>query len=1395
MSTLAMKATLQHPLQVEPMSSAIFTSARCVARSGLRAVTGGLSGLFLILGAGFTMVAHAEDTVCARVKIEIKQELTLERQAFDAEMKINNTTTDGVIENVSVVVKVTEEDGTPVAISDDPNNIGAKFFIRISNKQSISNVDGTGTVNPASTAIIDWLVIPAPGSAGPNPLGKKYLVGATLKYRFGGEDQTLDVSPDVITVKPLPLLTLDYFLTQDVLADEPLTPEIEPVVPFTLGVRIKNNGYTTAKNLKIDSAQPKIIENNQGLLINFMLTGSYVDDAPVQNTLLVNFGDIPANTSKIGRWIMETTLAGKFTEFTARFSHADELGGTLTSILQATNAHLLIRDVRVDLPGRDYVRDFLAQDGDVIRVYESDGQDTLVTDRSGVAQLTASTNAAGNAVYHLVIPPTAGFIYVKLPDPFNGQKALGQIVRSDAKVMLPENVWLSKTRNEQTKQWTYWVNFFDVNTTGIYDAEFQAPPAGNRPPVIQFIPDRVTKEEKQVSFLVEASSPDGKPVTISAAPLPTGAKFTMQAVDPQAPTLVRAVFDWTPLKGTAGSYLIVYAASDGTLSVTRSAAIKVDTASPPPGPGTPTIDSPASGAQVASLMPTLSVLTSANPQDPTVKVQFEVYKDEAMAQLVESALVDKAAAAAGNGAGPVQPTAWQPAANLDDNTAYWWRARAFDGTQTYSSWANGRLFVNLYNDPPDSFNLTSPAPDMEVAELQPVLSWTNAADKDGDVVTYGVTLYRDATLTDVVTSAGGLSAGTGGLSSWTVDATLTNHSRYYWKVIANDVLGAQTPSIARSFVVNTGNTAPSAPVIASPAIGGQSTSPSTVLTIQNSIDAENDLITYVFEIDMVNTFDSSDKRSSGQVIQSASAVTAWMAAGLIENKRYYWRVKAQDGRAESIWAAGDFLMNALNDAPPMPTVKNPGNAAWIAIQQPSLEANPVLDPEGEAVRYQFEVYRDVLLATKAADGISTNTGWIVSAPLADKTTHWWRVRALDTHDAASPWSPATILYVSTAPYQDPTIQVTSPAIPVTPDVVSTPTGNHKRATIRWEGTDPNIEPNLALYYGTDKTGYAGNLIVDGLRQTAGTQSGSYVWDVTDFAPGAYYVYGVIYDAKGVGRAYAPGAVVVPPATQSGKILVTLGGHSQSSDNGRQFSDSGRGSASGGGGSRASGSSAAGSAGSSGGSRTVTSEDGKKTTFTVRLGNAPTGDVVVPVSSTSPREGIAEPASLTFTRQNWMANQTVTVTGQEDCAPDGKKAYQVLTGKAVTIDPNYIGLSGMPVSVTNKDDQDKKRTTNNANIHICGLTVASERKVNTRTWEYTLKAELTNTGGNVSGVLAKLRELPFDTQLVDDAMQFGAVNQGETAKSIDAVTVRTRFPVPMEIFKRGIGFRWSVTVQP
>jgi hypothetical protein len=85
------------------------------------------------------------------------------------------------------------------------------------------------------------------------------------------------------------------------------------------------------------------------------------------------------------------------------------------------------------------VRDFLAKDGDVVRVYESDAGDTAATDQS--AQASLAPGAAGEV--SLNAPPTAGFFFVKLADPYRGSKAVGRVTRSDGKPMPAENVWFS----------------------------------------------------------------------------------------------------------------------------------------------------------------------------------------------------------------------------------------------------------------------------------------------------------------------------------------------------------------------------------------------------------------------------------------------------------------------------------------------------------------------------------------------------------------------------------------------------------------------------------------------------------------------------------------------------------------------------------------------------------------------------------------------------------------------------------------------------------------------------------------------------------------------------------------------------------------------------------------
>jgi len=82
----------------------------------------------------------AEETFCAKVKIEILQELTLERQGFEATMRITNGLDTFSLEDVAVDILFQDEDESPVVASSDPNASSADFFIRLDGTENISGL-------------------------------------------------------------------------------------------------------------------------------------------------------------------------------------------------------------------------------------------------------------------------------------------------------------------------------------------------------------------------------------------------------------------------------------------------------------------------------------------------------------------------------------------------------------------------------------------------------------------------------------------------------------------------------------------------------------------------------------------------------------------------------------------------------------------------------------------------------------------------------------------------------------------------------------------------------------------------------------------------------------------------------------------------------------------------------------------------------------------------------------------------------------------------------------------------------------------------------------------------------------------------------------------------------
>lgn len=544
--------------------------------------------LALLLLALTPPAAYAQESLCARVKIEIEQELTLERQAFDARMKITNGTTFSMTD-VRIDVSFATEDGTVVTGTSDPENTQALFYIRVDKMEGIADVAGAGTVNGSTAATIHWLIIPAPGAGGEDPRGAMYYVGAKLTYKLGGEENTTEVTPDYIFVKPMPKLTLDYFLPSEVYGDDPFTLETEPEQPFGLGVRISNHGFGPAAKLKIDSGQPKIVDNKLGLLVSFKIHGCEVGEKAATNSLLADFGDILPSRYGVARWSMTSSLSGQFIEFTATFTHADELGGELTSLMDAVNTHLLVRDVRVDLNGRDHVRDFLAKDGDVLKVYESEGQDTAVTDQSAQSTLVA----ARGVEYTLTTPLNAnGFVFAKLADPQNGDMVIDLVTREDGKVIKPENAWLSQTWDNPNRRWIPYLNLFDFHASegrgGRSDINYTvkfAARVDNQPPVLTPIGNKSELAGNPVTITVSATDPNGTQPALTMDSLPGGASFT----DHNDGT---GTFSWTPPASQVGFYELTFNASDGELTDSETIVLAVN------GP-TPTVAFAAASSLVA----------------------------------------------------------------------------------------------------------------------------------------------------------------------------------------------------------------------------------------------------------------------------------------------------------------------------------------------------------------------------------------------------------------------------------------------------------------------------------------------------------------------------------------------------------------------------------------------------------------------------------------------------------------------------------------------------------------------------------------------------------------------------------------------------------------------------
>ena len=270
-------------------------------------------------------------------------------------------------------------------------------------------------------------------------------MSGTLHYLQDGLQVNVLLASAPITVVPSPRLFVSYFHQRDVFSDDPFTDQIEPSIPYSLAVMVNNKGKGVAKNVRITSAQPQIIENEKGLLVDFKIIATEVGGQNLTPSLTANFGDIDPSQIAIGRWLLTSTLQGLFIDYKATFQHIDELGNPKLSLIDSVEIHEMNHLVQAQGEFEDGKPDFLVNDLPDLNDYP----DTLYLSDGRIFPVNLVSNGTADGVptngdleVQLTASLPAGWNYLRVPDPGDGHFRLIKVVRSDGvEIAFDKNVW------------------------------------------------------------------------------------------------------------------------------------------------------------------------------------------------------------------------------------------------------------------------------------------------------------------------------------------------------------------------------------------------------------------------------------------------------------------------------------------------------------------------------------------------------------------------------------------------------------------------------------------------------------------------------------------------------------------------------------------------------------------------------------------------------------------------------------------------------------------------------------------------------------------------------------------------------------------------------------------
>lgn len=411
----------------------------------------------------FEKLQEQSSSICATISLQLAQTMTLTRPAFRGTLTVFNGNEDTAMQDVKLSLKVTNTATGEVATSHE-FQINAESLNGFTGELDLGSGWTLGA-NETGTATI--LFIPTKYAAPTEPV--EWSFGGTLSYidPFTGLEVTRDLYPVTLTVKPSPELDLTYFMQRDVYGDDPLTEDVvEPMVPAEFSLLINNIGNGDATNVHMVTNQPKIIENEKGLLIDFEILSAQLNGGDktlaLGGSVASDFGTIPAHSQAYAQWWLTSSLLGHFTSYDVQATHVTSYDNPDLSLLNEVTIHELIRSIKVD---DGEVTGFVVND----LADAEDTPDMLYFTDGTTAEVVVATSAAwqkqSNTEYLLTVTPSqAGWNYGHVTDPTYGHAKLVGIRRqSDGKEINPRNFWQTDRTLRDGRDWLYENNLHFVD--------------------------------------------------------------------------------------------------------------------------------------------------------------------------------------------------------------------------------------------------------------------------------------------------------------------------------------------------------------------------------------------------------------------------------------------------------------------------------------------------------------------------------------------------------------------------------------------------------------------------------------------------------------------------------------------------------------------------------------------------------------------------------------------------------------------------------------------------------------------------------------------------------------------------------------------------------------------